>query len=340
MLTLIGLVMVRVGLVLPVKRPLRYNSRDMALQPSTRGVRIPNHEWLLLEHLPPAGTDLTTITAQEPPARTLPRVPERHVIPSTPQPTAIPVRREVITYEVKPGDNVWLISQKFNISQDTLIWANDRLEMDPDLLSIGDELAILPVNGVWHTVKAGDTLDSIAKRYKVTPDAIVDYEPNGLKQSAALAPGQKLIVPGGEKPFEPRLVYTSAGAMTVNARPEAGRFIWPCSGAITQYYGQTHLGLDIGNRAGTPLYAADSGTVTLASWWGNLGNAVRINHGNGYTTIYGHMQRIYVSNGQSVKRGQQIGEMGSTGMSTGPHVHFMIYYYGGTVNPIRYLPSP
>jgi murein DD-endopeptidase MepM/ murein hydrolase activator NlpD len=258
--------------------------------------------------------------------------------PVPPEPTPTPPRREVITYTVQPGDNLFLIAQKFGVSLDTIIWANGRLELDPDLLNIGQELAILPVSGVWHTVKAGETLESIARRYQVTPQDIIDYEPNGLEEPVTLTPGQKLIIPGGEKPFEPYLVFTQAGAVTVNARPEPGRFIWPCNGAITQKFGPKHLGIDIGNVAGTPIYAADSGRVTLAGWYGNLGLAVRISHDRGYITLYGHMQKVLVNEGDWVQRGQQIGEMGSTGKSTGPHVHFVILLHGGAVNPARYLP--
>ena len=255
-----------------------------------------------------------------------------------PEPTPVLPRTEVITYTVQPGDNIYLISQRFGISQDTVIWANGNLEMEPDLISVGQELAILPVNGVWHKVKAGETLAAIAKRYGVKPEDISGYAPNNLQRSAELTPNSMLIVPGGIKPFEPHIVYTEGGAVTVNARPEPGRFIWPCTGAITQYFHKGHLAIDIGNAEGTPVYAADSGTVTLAAWSGGLGNAVRINHGNGYVTTYGHFSRISVSNGDWVARGQQIGLMGSTGNSTGPHVHFVITLYGGAVNPVRYLP--
>lgn len=339
--TLLGLILVRVGLNFPVLRPAApATERQLGLAPTSRSARIPSSKWLSLEGAGP-------LAVSSPPATGGDDTGSRFRVAGVPalsvpivEPTTIPVRTEVITYIVQPRDNLYLISERFRISQDTIIWANDRLEMDPDLLSIGEELAILPANGVWHTVKAGDTLASIAQRYKVSADAITGYEPNGLQEAAELTPGAKLIVPGGVKPFEPRLVRTSAGMVTVNARPEPGRFIWPCSGAITQYYSKLHLGIDIGNVSGTPIYAPDSGTVTLAGWAGNLGNTVQISHGNGYITLCGHMRAVSVSKGQYVRRGQQIGEMGSTGKSTGPHTHFIVIYYGGHVNPIRYLPGP
>jgi LysM repeat protein len=340
--TLVGLLLVTAGLGFHAVRPsATVPTRHSDLAPSSRSARIPNRRLLALEDQAASGVPSPlAVGGDTVPPRFREAAAPAIVFP-TPAPTAIPVRTEVITYTVQPGDNVYLISLRFSISQDTVIWANDRLEMDPDLLSIGEDLAIMPMDGVWHTVKAGETLASIAQRYKVTQDDIVGYEPNGLREPVALTPGQQLIVPGGKKPFEPRLVHTSAGAaVTVNARPQPGRFVWPCNGAITQYFGTWHLGLDIGNSAGTPIYAGDAGTVTVAGWWGNLGNAVQINHGNGFITTYGHMRAVLVSQGQYVQRGQQIGEMGSTGKSTGPHVHFSVLYYGGYVNPTRYLPSP
>jgi len=247
-------------------------------------------------------------------------------------------RREVITYTVQEGDNVWDIAQRFGINPETIVWANDQLEIDPDLLSVGQELVILPVSGVWHTVKPGDTLESIAERYKVTMQAIIDYEPNGLQEPYSLIVGQRLIIPDGEKPFEPRLVYAEKGPITVNARPEAGLFIWPTSGYLTQYFSRQHPAIDIANAEGTPIRAAAAGVVTFVGWYGTMGNAIFVDHGNGYVTWYAHLRACYPKVGQRVQQGEVIGEMGNTGKSTGPHLHFAIQYLGGAVNPIRYLP--
>jgi LysM repeat protein len=247
-------------------------------------------------------------------------------------------RQEVITYTVQEGDNVWDIAQRFSISPETIVWANDQLEIDPDFLSVAQELVILPVSGVWHTVKPGDTLESIAKRYNVTVQAIVDYEPNSLKEPYNLSVGQRLIIPNGEQPFEPRLVYAEKGPITVNARPEVGRFIWPTSGYLTQYFSRQHPAIDIANAEGTPILAATAGVVTFVGWYGTMGNAIFIDHGNGYVTWYAHLRACYPKVGQRVQQGEVIGEMGNTGKSTGPHLHFAIQYLGGAVNPIRYLP--
>ncbi len=341
-LTLAGCLMLRAGLHVPAAAPTRLTVRPVAAGASSRGQRALRDRQLALDRpMLEAAPVVPWLQrpAQQPWGLAMrARLASRAAPEATPEATPEPPRTEAITYTVQKGDTVFLISHKFHVSQETIIWANDKLDMDPDLLSVGQELWILPVSGVWHTVKAGDTLASIAKRYQVTPDVITGYKPNGISDTAALIPGRKLIVPGGIRPFEARLVYTSAGAVTVNALPQAGLFIWPCNGVITQYFSQYHLAIDIGNREGTPIYAAAAGTVTLAGWYGTMGNTVRISHAGGYETLYGHMSKVLVQVGQVVKQGEQIGLMGSTGRSTGPHTHFIIHRGGGAVNPIRYLP--
>jgi len=329
-LTIAGLSLVRAGLYYPVEPTPVPQVRQAADSPSERGLR------------PSASPEQArALPAVEEPATPSPDAsreePDEVAVLSL-TPTPRPPRTEVIQYTVVQGDTLWDIAKRFDINLDTIIWANERLELDPDLISIGDVLNILPVIGVWHTVRAGETLAGIAAYYKVTPEAITGYAPNHLDAASPLMPGRKLIIPGGEKPFEAHIVYTDGGAVTVNAPAEPGRFIWPCTGAITTPYSKYHLAIDIANQAGTPIYAADSGTVVQAGELGTLGLNVEIDHGNGFQSYYGHMQKILVQEGQHVERGQQIGEMGSTGKSTGPHTHFIIRLYGGAVNPARYLP--
>jgi murein DD-endopeptidase MepM/ murein hydrolase activator NlpD len=268
----------------------------------------------------------------------------------TPTPTVPPPRTEVITYSVQPGDNLWIIAQHFDLEQDTIVWANADLERNPDLLQIGQEIRIPPVDGVLHTVAAGESLEAIASRYKVEPAQILAYAPNGIDDASALQPGQELIVPGGVRPPPPRptpapvaqgevlAIPAGAPAVPVEAPAQPGRFIWPAQGIITQWYGPWHGAIDIANSQGTPLLAADAGTVTFAGWSGGLGNTVQIDHQDGFATTYAHLYSIDVEVGQQVEQGQQIGLMGTTGRSTGPHLHLILTYQGGIVNPMDYLP--
>jgi len=249
-------------------------------------------------------------------------------------------RLRVITYTVKPGDNVFALADKFGISVHTILWANDKLQGNPDLLRVGETLVILPVSGVYHTVKKGDTIESIAKKYKVSPDAIVSFELNHLdKDHPTLKVGQKIIVPGGKKPPRPQIVHIPNVRIPKGAKRGTGRFIWPTNGRITQRFWSGHKAIDIGAPIGTPVVAADSGYVVFASegWNWGYGKLVIIDHGNGYRTYYAHLSSILVRKGESVGKGQRIGSVGSTGHSTGPHLHFEIRYHNIHKNPLILL---
>jgi murein DD-endopeptidase MepM/ murein hydrolase activator NlpD len=260
------------------------------------------------------------------------KVPALHtIVPKRP-------RTAIINYTVEEGDNVSTIAERFDIDTDTVVWANDKLEEDPDYLVVGQNLLILPIVGVLHTVKEGDTIESIATKYKAEPQAIIDYEFNHLQEVGVLKVGQQVIVPDGQKPYQLRYVYTDKGMIAVNAPQGSGRFIWPTSGYITNRYAPDHLGIDIGAPVGTPVYAADAGVVTSAGPMGTYGLAVIIDHGKGFTTLYAHLSMYYPTVGTPVRKGQAIGKIGMTGKTTGPHLHFEIRYGGGAVNPARYLP--
>jgi murein DD-endopeptidase MepM/ murein hydrolase activator NlpD len=262
--------------------------------------------------------------------------------------TTIPerLRREVITYVVERGDTVLGIASKFGLSPETVMWANGDLERNPDLLRPGQELIILPIDGVYHTVIKGDTLLKIAKKYQAEVDEIVHCVYNELDlEDAQIAPGQKLVVPGGIKPYIPRQVTAYKGPIPTDAKQGTGLFKWPTSGRITDrfgfrtYAGRWHTGLDISGYTGAPIYASDSGFVTFAGWTDQgYGKLVIIDHGNGFVTYYGHLSVCYVSAGQSVGQGTLIAAMGSTGKSTGPHLHFEIRNKGVQKNPELYLP--
>jgi murein DD-endopeptidase MepM/ murein hydrolase activator NlpD len=251
-------------------------------------------------------------------------------------------RMEVITYTVQPNDNVWAIAQGFGLKAETVLWANPELESKPDLLSVGQKLFIPPIDGIYYTVQKGDTLEKLAKDYKTTAEKIVAFKANNLQEPYTLAPGQRIMLPDGRKKISPlQNIYpmTYVGNAPKGAPKGSGRFAWPTRGTLTQQFWSGHSGIDIANRKGTPIYAADDGYVVLSGrdTWG-YGNQVVIDHGNGYKTRYAHLNTILVKAGATVKKNQQIGTMGNTGRSTGPHLHFEVIYNGVMRNPLGFLP--
>lgn len=245
-------------------------------------------------------------------------------------------RQNVITYTVQIEDTVLGIAERFNLNPNTIVWSNQELTDNPFLLQIGQELIILPLDGVYHKVKEGDTLKTIAAKYRVTPEKIVEYGPNALDSvDAALAVGQMIIVPDGDAtpPEPPAQKRASAPWRNLD-------MVWPAYGSITQgFWLPAHPAIDIGASLGTTVRAADAGVVTQAGWSSyGYGRYVVIRHNDGFTTLYAHLSRIDVSAGDAVARGQQIGLVGSTGRSTGPHLHFEVTLNGRSYNPLLYLP--
>lgn len=251
------------------------------------------------------------------------------------------LRGEILEYQVQEGDTVSTIAQKFNVSEDTIRWQNDL--KSKDAIKVGQSLEILPVTGISHKVAKGDTVYSIAKRYDVSPQALVDFPYNTFAndETFELAIGQTIVVPDGVKPSE---VYWSPMARVKQITPDAGsvtasgNFVWPVGGTISQNFSWYHKGTDIANRAAPGVLAADSGTVVTAGWspYG-YGYHVVIDHGNGFRTLYAHLAQIYVNVGQGVARGNAIGKMGSTGRSTGIHLHFEVIRNGTYLNPLSVL---
>ncbi len=264
------------------------------------------------------------------------------------------IRLNVVKYTVQSGDTVSDIADQFGVSADSILWANPKLEDNPDMLSIGQELNIPPVSGVLYTVLSGDSVQKIADKFKTSKfpsntlvTNIVNLEFNqqlhDLKPpDYALTVGQFLMVPDGSKPYIPRVVNAYSGPIPPSAARGTGNFGWPVSGRITQKFWARHPGIDIGAPKGTPIYAADSGYVVVAGWDPepvSYGFMILINHGNGFMTRYGHLSAFNTQVGDSVKKGQLIGRVGSTGNSTGPHLHFEIIKDGVRRNPFNYLPG-
>ncbi len=252
------------------------------------------------------------------------------------------VRDQVVDYTVQGGDTVSEIATKFGIDTDTIRWENSLNSLND--IKPGQVLKILPVSGIRHKVTRGETIYSIAKAFSANPQAIVDFPFNTFadNETFSLAVGQDLIVPDGKmpnvQPWSPTLYVQqkTPNAGTVSA---TGQFIWPISGVITQRFSWYHGGIDIATAFGTPILAADAGTVIVAGWPDNsgYGNRVVINHSNGYQTWYGHMSKVLVVAGQTVHRGDKIGLEGSTGRSTGPHCHFEIRKNGVHYDPLAFL---
>lgn len=257
--------------------------------------------------------------------------------------TAIPERPrlEIETYLVQAGDTAQSIAADFGLQPTTLMWSNPEMEKLPDMLRIGQELVILPLDGVYHTVEISDTLESIAEKYDVDVSAIVECPFNQLPGNGSLVAESKVIVPGGQKPFEARQVSVSEVVSTVANQEIAsqGWFVWPANGYLSQGYWYGHRAIDIANADGTAILASDHGVVVYTGWSDlGYGYLIVIQHADGFSSWYAHLSTIYVVEGQEVAAGQVIAAMGNTGNSTGPHLHYEIRYNGYPTNPLIYLP--
>lgn len=258
------------------------------------------------------------------------------------------VRTETISYTVKSGDTISTIADEFDISVNTILWENDLTAYS--MIRPGDSLSILPRTGVSHKVKKGETLGAIAKDYETEESDIATA--NQMSLSSTLAVGQKLLIPNGRpisddipapKKSTPKK-YTGYTAIkeivkAPNATPVAGnKMQWPTVGhRISQYFNWRHTGLDIANKVGTPLYAADAGTVVHSGWGNGYGNYVKIDHGGGKQTLYAHASELFVKEGDEVSKGETVAAMGSTGWSTGSHIHFEVIIDGKKYNPLNYI---
>jgi len=273
-------------------------------------------------------------------------------------------RSDVVRYTVTTGDTLFGIAEKYNLKPETLFWSNQSiLRDDPDLLSPGMTLNILPVDGVYYQWQEGNRLDIIAEKYSANIVDIVSWpgnhlDPNLDPAKPGIAAGTWLVIPGGQREFVqwqvPILRRTdnmkwswggpgSCQGPYLSSAQGSGYFIWPTNGHDTSRgnpYAEWHHAIDIHLLLGDPIYASDSGVVVFAGWstWG-YGNLIVIDHGNDWQTVYAHLSVVSVGCGYDVVRGQVIGAGGSTGNSTGPHLHFEIQNaILGYVNPLNFLP--
>jgi LysM repeat protein len=275
------------------------------------------------------------------------------IIPDRPQ-------EDIRDYTVTRGDSVFGIATKFNIKPDTVLWANyDMLNDNPDMISLGMQLKIPPTNGVLYKWQEGDTLDAVASEFDAKKEDILSFSGNHLDlTNPEIQPGTLVMIPGGHREFRQWIIPTiprgkagvsvglyGAGACAggYSGANGSGTFVWPAGNHYlsgNDYWGG-HLGIDIAAGEGAPVFAADSGVVVFSGWAnGGYGYMIMIDHGNGYQTLYGHLSSVNAGCGASVGQGGIIGYAGSTGNSTGPHLHFEVRYQGGFVNPWYVLPAP
>jgi LysM repeat protein len=264
-------------------------------------------------------------------------------------------RYSVADHTVQRGDSVFGISKAFNIKPETLLWANyDALEDDPHSLKPGQELFVPPTDGLLYKWAEGDTLESIAAKYKAAVDDILNWPGNDLDLTNPQPKvGQLVMIPGGwreSKAITLPTITRGTGTGTAGVSGGAcggggasgGIAVWPTANHFlsgNDYY-PGHLGIDLAAGEGSPIYAAGSGVVTMAAggWNGGYGNVIMIDHGGGYVTLYAHLSVINVSVCQSVYAGQTIGAAGNTGNSFGAHLHFEVRVGGANVNPWYMLP--
>lgn len=250
-------------------------------------------------------------------------------------------RESIISYAVQPNDTVSGIAYRFTLSINTILWANNLRATS--LIRPGDTLIIPPLDGVIHAVKRGETLSAIAQRYRV--DAKKILMTNSLADASAVRVGAKLVIPEGRPPSAPIALRPTTAVRVAPSGPQGSRvagsgLLWPTNGrSITQYFSWRHSGLDIDGTLASPVFASEDGVVETAQggWNGGYGIVIVIDHGRGVKTRYGHLSRLRVKRGDRVERGQTIGIMGSTGRSSGSHLHFELLINSVRKNPLSYL---
>ncbi len=274
-------------------------------------------------------------------------------------------RNEVTQYVVQQGDTIFGIAQKFNLRPETILWGNYyTLADDPHSLSPDQTLNILPVDGVYYEWHAGDGLNGVSEFYGSTAEDIINFPANHLSADSVgdwsnpnIAPGTWIVIPGGSREFvtwsAPRItrdnpavakIFGPGACGTVMDGPVGnGYFLWPSTERWLSGYDYSpetnHFGIDIAGNEGNAVFASDNGVVVYAGWndWG-YGNVVVIDHGNGWQTLYAHLSAYNVQCGSYAYQGDVIGAVGTTGKSSGPHLHFeMRSDTYGKANPHNFL---
>ena len=279
--------------------------------------------------------------------------------------TSIPTRArvDVLIYTVEQGDSLFGIAEIFGLKPETILWGNfDTLADNPHTLQPGQELIILPINGTYHEWREGESLIKVAEYYGVDPLEIIQWPGNKIDiydfdiDNPVFAVGQQLIVPGGARElvdYGPPAITRNNPAIAATYGPGhcgtiytgsvgVGVFIWPTTEHWISGYdynpGANHPAIDIAGNIGNPVWASDNGVIVYSGWSNyGYGNLVVIDHGNGWQTLYAHLNSINVGCGQSVNQGEGIGGLGSTGNSSGAHLHFEMIYLGSKVNPWNFL---
>ena len=279
--------------------------------------------------------------------------------------TTIPTRArvEVLKYVVEQGDSLFAIAENYGLKPETLLWGNfDTLADNPHTLQPGQELNILPVNGTYHEWRDGESLLKVAEYYGVDPLEIVQYPGNRIDiydfdlDNPTFDIGQMLIVPGGERElvdYGPPAITRDNPAIAATYGPGhcgtiytgsvgVGVFIWPTTERWISGYdynpGANHPAIDIAGNTENPVWASDNGVIVYAGWSNyGYGNLIVVDHGNGWQSLYAHLNSISAGCGQSVNQGQRIGGLGNTGNSSGAHLHFEMIYVGVKVNPWNFL---
>lgn len=250
-------------------------------------------------------------------------------------------RDKPVEYIVQSGNTISSIADKFGISTNTILWENSLSKSS--LIKPDQKLTILPTSGVSHKIASGDTIAKIAKKYQAEEEKIIEF--NKLADATDIQVGQTIFIPEGQPYYVPIKTNTRLASVkkiftpTQVSAPTGGKMLWPTTARrISQYYNWRHTGLDIDGDFGDPIWAPEDGVVTKVAYLKyGYGYHVILDHGGGKTTLYAHFQKIYVQPGQTVARGEILGEMGSTGYSTGSHLHFEVRFSGKKYNPLNYI---